>query len=191
MAEPTRLAMPFHGFRFRVEFRADPLPGNVQPAPEPDPPAESGPPASDEPAGSAITPMMCEGAFSEVSGLEATLEPVSISEGGLNWGQHQRVGRVTFSTVILKRGMTATRHLWAWFAHVNRNGMYKHRLNVVITLMDYSATPKDLLSWTLSRALPVKMKLADLNASGQELAIEELHLVHEGITESPIDTRGS
>lgn len=184
MAETTRLTPPFHGFRFRVDFYADPLPGHGQ----------TPPPAGQAPAADGGTPVaMCEGAFSEISGLEATLEPVSISEGGRNWGQHQRVGRVTFSTVILKRGMTSTRHLWAWFAHVNRNAMYKHRLNVVITLMDYSGTvdePRDLLSWTLNRALPVKMKLADLNAAGQELAIEELHLVHEGIAERPVDEQG-
>lgn len=182
-----RVAAPFHGFRFRVDFFADPLPGHAQQ------PAGGQQQAPSSETGTAITPAMCEGAFSEISGLEATLEPVSISEGGRNWGQHQRVGRVTFSTVILKRGMTSTRHLWAWFSHVNRNAMYKHRLNVVITLMDYSGTaedPKDLLSWTLSRALPVKMKLADLNAAGQELAIEELHLVHEGIAERPVDEQG-
>jgi tail tube protein gp19 len=41
-----------------------------------------------------------------------------------------------------------------------------------------------LVEWKLLRAMPVKMKLADLSASSQELAVEELHLVHEGIFET-------
>jgi phage tail-like protein len=36
-------------------------------------------------------------------------------------------------------------------------------------------------TWHLDRALPVKFKSSDLNARGAEIAIEELHLVHEGL----------
>jgi phage tail-like protein len=125
---------------------------------------------------------IARGAFSEVSGLEATMEPVAISEGGRNWGQRQLAGRTTFSTVILKRGISPTRHLWDWFYHVGGRGSYANRLNVVITLQDAAGT--DVLSWTLWRALPVKLKIPDLAAAGQELGIEELHLVFDGLTES-------
>ena len=126
---------------------------------------------------------LCRGAFSEVSGLEATMEQVAISEGGRNWGQPQRVGRTTFSTVILRRGLTTTRHLWSWFSHVAQSGMSGHRLNVTIILRD--AASAEVVRWTLASALPVKMKLADLNATSQEVGVEELHLVHEGLSEEP------
>ncbi len=46
-------------------------------------------------------------AFAEVTGLEATMEPRAIREGGRNWGQHQRAGQVSFATVVFKRGITA------------------------------------------------------------------------------------
>jgi len=158
-----------HAFRFGVVIRDAPLPGR----------SEAGKTTGDKKAG---WKTLCYGGFSEISGLEATMEPVVINEGGLNWGQHQRVGRTTFSTVILRRGMTATRHLWSWFSHVNQTGAYKHRLDVEIRLRDNAG--KDQISWRLERAMPVKLKLADLAAAGQELAIEELHLVHEGIVET-------
>ncbi len=47
-------------------------------------------------------------------------------------------------------------------------------------LADGSDTPR--LVWTLANALPVKFKGADLSASAAQVAIEELHFVHEGLT---------
>src|SRR4051794_9993150 len=70
---------------------------------------------------------ICEGAFSECTGLEATMEPMVIREGGQNFGAAQRTGRVTFGTVILKRGMTTTRHLWNWFNLVTNQEGYAYR----------------------------------------------------------------
>lgn len=157
---------PLHAFNFVVAFNEEPLGDR----------AEGG--SASRPSGSVA---LCHGAFSEVTGLEATVEPFSINEGGRNWGQHHRVGRTTFSTVILKRGVTVNRNLWKWFQALHADGAYKHRLTVTITLR--GADGKGRISWTLQRAMPVKMKLADLSASGADVAVEELHLVHEGLLE--------
>jgi phage tail-like protein len=121
---------------------------------------------------------LCRGEFSEVSGLEATLEPKVIKEGGWNYGAHQRVGPVTFGTVVLKRGITRGAHLWRWFEFVSR-GAYSQRMHVTITLWNHFQEPVG--GWKLLNALPVKFKTADLNARGNEVGIEELHLAHEGI----------
>ena len=96
-----------------------------------------------------------------------------IKEGGRNYGAVQRAGPVTFATVILKRGMTSTRHLWRWFEAVNRNGGYAHRLAVKVTMMNSAG--KSMISWKLEKAMPIKFKAADLNAKGTEVGIEELH----------------
>ena len=53
-----------------------------------------------------------KGAFSEVQGLEITLEPVSIREGGYNRGARQLVGKTTNPPLILKRGLSATVSEW-------------------------------------------------------------------------------
>jgi phage tail-like protein len=37
------------------------------------------------------------------------------------------------------------------------------------------------MTWRLSNALPVKFKGPDLSATASQVAIEELHLVHEGL----------
>jgi phage tail-like protein len=123
---------------------------------------------------------ICSGAFSECTGLEATMEPMLIREGGQNFGAAQRAGRVTFATVILKRGMTTTRHLWNWFNLVTMQEGYAFRLNAEIAVFDFEGNPK--LKWKLARAVPIKFKAADLNALGVNVGIEELHLAHEGLS---------
>lgn len=160
---------PLHVFRFEVEFQEDRLDGASGSQ------GEQGA-RSD---GDGTVPL-CSGAFAQCSGLEATMEQKAINEGGRNYGQAQRAGRVTFATVILRRGMTSTRDLWKWFELVTSGGAYAHRLAATVTMKDNADRP--LLRWRLARALPVKFKSADLDARGSEVAVEELHLVHEGLS---------
>lgn len=157
---PDSSLAPLNVFRFRVDFVEEPLGGA---------------------AGSRPVPV-CSGAFAECTGLEATMEAKAIKEGGRNYGVNQRVGPVTFATVVLKRGMTTTRHLWQWFELVS-NGAYAYRLTATITMLGLDGGP--VLTWQLRRCLPVKFKSADLNARSAEVGIEELHLVHEGLTLAP------
>ena len=41
--------------------------------------------------------------------------------------------------------------------------------------------PEIRLVWRLRNAMPVKFRAGDLNAKGTDIAVEELHLVHEGL----------
>lgn len=147
---------PLRGFRFQVDFKEQML--------------------SNETEGGEV--LLCSGAFAECTGLEATMEPKAIKEGGRNWGAAQRMGHVNFATVVLKRGLTQTDDLWAWFNLVGE-GAYAQRLNVTITMFDQSG--EGIFSWKLLRAMPIKFKAPDLNAKNNEVAIEELHLAHEGL----------
>lgn len=157
MTGETRLELPFPVFRFKVEFKEAPIGDEV------------GGPVN-----------LVDGYFSEVSGLDATMEPKSIQVGGLNYGVVQRPGRVTFATVILRRGVTERRHLWQWFELLNVGAAYKHRLEVTISLKGRGEEP--VLQWVLERAMPVRFKSPDLSAMAEsEVGIEELHLAHEGL----------
>lgn len=157
---PENLMAPLHVFRFAVHFYAD----------------ASDPPAEKEKTRGQV--LLCSGAFSECTGLEATMEPRVIKAGGVNYGAAQRVGRISFATVVLKRGMTVTRDLWTWFQLV-AGGASAVRLTAEVEMQDGNGTP--VVTWRLKRTLPVKFKAADLNARGTEVGIEELHLVHEGL----------
>jgi phage tail-like protein len=156
MADPP-LADPLHVFRFHVAFQEERLHGTNQPIAN-----------------------LCSGAFSQCSGLEASMEPKVIKEGGRNYGTVQRVGPVTFATVVLKRGLTSSRDLWRWFEMTSLQGAYTYRLSATISLR--GRDDKELWRWKLSHALPVKFKSADLDAKSSEVGIEELHISHEGLT---------
>ncbi len=150
---------PLHVFRFQVDFTEVPIvPGGDQ---------------------TSTARILCSGAFSECTGLEATMEPFIIREGGHNYGAVQRAGQVTFATVILKRGMTRTRHLWNWFEAVAKGG-YAYRMDVTVRMLDIEGNPAVI--WKLNRAIPIKFKAADLNAISTGIGIEELHLAHEGLS---------
>lgn len=147
---------PLHVFRFRVEFAQGSISGASK--------------------GSAV--LIGDGAFAEVTGLEATMEPRVIKEGGRNVGNVQRVGPVTFGTVVLKRGLTRGQDLWTTFSTI-AGGAYSVRLDVTITLLDTQG--RDVTYFSLRNALPVKIKMADLNARAAEVGVEELHLACEGV----------
>lgn len=149
---------PIGVFNFHVAFSRDPLEGGSD--------------------GGGSDATLCQGAFSELTGLEATMEPRTIREGGRNWGSVQRPGVVNFATVVLKRGITRSRDLWWWFELLGQGG-YVNRLKAEIEIRDSAGAR--VMGWTLRRALPVKFKAADLNAKGTDVGIEELHIVHEGL----------
>ncbi len=153
---------PLHVFRFQVDFYEESLNGDV---------------GDDAP--------LCGGAFSEVTGLEASMEPKVITEGGRNNGPAQRSGPVTFSTVILKRGLTTMTDLWKWWELVTADNAYSYRLTAAITLSDAAGDLK--LKWLLDRALPIKFKAPDLNSTSGEVGVEELHLAHEGLRMIKLD----
>jgi phage tail-like protein len=158
---PPESMSPFPAFRFEVVFREESLGGQA---------------GSDDIA-------LCRGAFSECSGLEASMEPKEINEGGRNYGVAQRQGRVTFANVVFKRGLTANRDLWSWFALVSR-GASAYRLTATVTVRgpDTAAGAASAeFQWKLLRCLPVKFKVPTLNATATDIAVEELHIAHEGL----------
>lgn len=151
----------FHVFRYRVDFHE----------------------VTEDGADSGGAAPVCSGKFSEVTGLEATMEAHTVAEGGRNWGEIQRAGKTTFATLVLKRGMTEDRGLWTWFEGV-ANGAYAYRLNARLVMIapDQPAhETKGLLRWEFANCMPTKLKAADLSASSAEIGLEELHLAHEGM----------
>lgn len=148
------VASEFIPFRFRVAFYAD----------------EAG------------SQLVCRGSFSEVTGLEATTTVKTLKEGGRNWGDVQLSGPTSFAPVILKRGFTEVGDLWTWFDALTRQANYGVRYTGLIEVFHpsrgFDETPD--FKWWLYQVLPTRFKGPDLSATATQVAIEELHLVHEG-----------
>ncbi|MDJ0621403.1 MAG: phage tail protein [Desulfocapsaceae bacterium] len=128
--------------------------------------------------------LLCSGKFSEVTGFELTMEPKTIQEGGRNWGELQRSGLTKFSPIILKRGVTTINDLWSWFDATTRGSNYGYRLHGEIIVLGNPGKDKaenPVMTWHLENVMATKFKGPDLNATANQVAIEEIHLVHEGL----------
>lgn len=117
---------------------------------------------------------LCNMEFSDMDGLEMSMEPKTVREGGNNTEVTNLVGRVTFGNVTLKRGMTSNLDLWKWFAAATGNANRSLRANGIIQVKDSSGTTR--ARYWLYGCLPTKIKAPALNAKDGGIAIEEMEI---------------
>jgi phage tail-like protein len=138
------------------------------------------------------------GSFSEVSGLDAGIEPEEYREGGFNAAPRVFPSWGKYSKVVLKRGTTPDPALWDWYYQVLRGDKDVLRKNGLIVLTDKGAglsaaaggpTPLGLpvvdklpiAVWYLERGLPERLQGPSLSGTGNEIAVESLEIAHEGL----------
>src|SRR5260370_38092557 len=104
----------------------------------------------------------CDASFSECDGLDMTLEPKTIREGGRNTGPVHLAGAVSYGQLTLKPGMTRGFDLWKWFDKVAGpdGGGFRTTATVIMRASDLS----DEAVFKLRGCLPVKLKASALNA---------------------------
>ena len=129
---------------------------------------------------SGMSGRLASAAFSECDGLEMSVEPKTIREGGRNSGPVHLAGPVSYGQLTLKRGMTANVDLWRWFERVNArgNGGVRGTIEVVMLAADAST---EQLRFRLGGCLPVKLKAASLNARDGQIAVEEMQVAYESL----------
>jgi phage tail-like protein len=121
-------------------------------------------------------------AFSEVSGLDSENTPIEYREGSDPTNAVRKIpGVEKYSNVVLKRGITGTLVLWQWRQQVRDSSSvsppYKE---VTIKLLNETHDRgKPAMVFKLRRAWPTKLTGPSLNAKGNDVAIEQLDLVHE------------
>lgn len=69
--------------------------------------------------------------FTECSGLQVKRDVLELKEGGLNHYVHKLPGRVEYTNITLKRGLSMSRALWDWFS-VGMHDFNVQRLNFSI-----------------------------------------------------------
>jgi phage tail-like protein len=129
------------------------------------------------PAG--VTNPVCNAAFAECDGLEMTMEPKAVREGGNNQEQIHLIGPVSYGQLTLKRGMTANLHLWNWFVAAGQTGL-RSTAQGQVTLWDTAGNPS--ITFILKDCLPVKLRGPSLNAKDGQIAIEEMQLVYSSLS---------
>ncbi len=116
--------------------------------------------------------------FRECSGLDSTTDPISSREGNEGLTTRQLPGLVKFSHITLKWGISDDKELWEWRQQAASGNV--QRKNGSIVLLDDTATEK--ARWNFREGWPTKWTGPSFNATGTEVAIETLEIVHEGLT---------
>lgn len=117
------------------------------------------------------------GGFTECTGLDATLTVEDYNAGGVNDRVLKFPTRMTFSNIVLKRGIGFNEDLWNWH-YDYASGRGKRRDGLIIL---HSATQQPLKVWSFRRGLPLKWSGPTLNATSSAVAIETIEIAHEGI----------
>ncbi len=118
--------------------------------------------------------------FQEVSGLDVQSEEIKYRHGDNPvFSPIKMPGLKKYGNVTMKKGIfKADNKFWAWFNEIKMNTI--KRVPVTISLLDEAGKPT--MVWTLANAWPTKITGTDLKAEGNEVAVETIEIVHEGLT---------
>jgi phage tail-like protein len=117
--------------------------------------------------------------FSEVIIDPTTTEAIDYREGTDPPHVRKLSGLTKFGNVTLKRGLTDSLDLYNWYKQVATGQLSSRRRKVVIVIAD--ETGADRARFVVSEAWPAKYEPSELNATRNEVFIETLELVNEGI----------
>ena len=149
--------------------------------------------------------------FTSVSGLAVSTESIPYREGGYNTTVHQIPGQSTFSPVTLQRGVQiGSNQHWNWMRMLFQtvtgtnlvNSSASFRSDVIIKVLDHpvpyangdleygvalgeteqASDDRIVAEFRLYNAWPTSIAYSDLNAGDNALMVEQMTLVHEGMT---------
>lgn len=118
--------------------------------------------------------------FTEVSGLDVETEVIEYRQGASpDYSKIKMPGMQKFSNITLKRGtFKSDNEYYEWWNSIQLNDVI--RRDITISLLDETHSP--VVVWKIRNAWPSKLTSTDLKADGNEVAIESMELVHEGLS---------
>lgn len=130
--------------------------------------------------------------FTEVSGLDFETEVIEYREGNSKrYNKTKQPGMTKFANITLKRGTFEGDYdffkNWRdtyYFQEGNKTGS-KYRRTVTIKLLNENH--EAMVTWRVLNAWPSKVQSTDLKADANEVAIETMELVHEGLEIMNVD----
>ncbi|MBR5696820.1 MAG: phage tail protein [Paludibacteraceae bacterium] len=115
-------------------------------------------------------------AFSEVSGISASLQTEEVVEGGNNSFTYRLPKPAKYDNLVLKRALSTTPSLLVMWANEAIYNFNFHPCTVVVTLLNEKHIPVKV--WAFNNAYPVKLEVSALGADKSELVIESLELAY-------------
>jgi len=118
--------------------------------------------------------------FTEVSGLDVETEVIEYRQGASpEYSKIKMPGMQKYANITLKRGsFKSDNEYFKWWNTVKLNTI--ERRDITIMLLNEEHDP--VITWKVKNAWPTKIQPTDLKADGNEVAIESMELVHEGLS---------
>jgi phage tail-like protein len=123
------------------------------------------------------------GRFEKVSGLEFTIDSEEVTEGGENGFVHKLPGRMRWPNIVMSRGVTQSDLFFDWAREGSGEkfeafGNELDRFTVAITMTNRLG--KELRTWELEGAFPVRWTGPSFSASDESPLTEEIEIAHHG-----------
>jgi phage tail-like protein len=118
-----------------------------------------------------------EAHFSEVTGFDITSDVIDYREGDEATHVRKLPGLTKYGNVTLKRGVTDSMDIYNWHKDIVAGKI--RRESVAVIVLDEVGDPK--ARFNIEKAWPSKYDPMDLNAKGNDVSIETLELVNEGV----------
>ncbi len=116
--------------------------------------------------------------FTECTGLGTETDAIDYREGNEDIRQRKLPGLKKSGNVTLKRGVTVAQDFFEWRKSVMDGDI--DRRDISIILLDEKRNEQ--VRYNLAAAWPVKWTGPELKAGANEVAVESIELVHEGVS---------
>ncbi|MBE9050737.1 phage tail protein [Nostocales cyanobacterium LEGE 11386] len=136
-----------------------------------------------------------DGYFMECQGFKTTQQVIEISEvTPQTWGKAGNAsgrivrtkipGSVTYSNLVLRRGLTISMTMWNWLANVQEGNWGEQRRDGSLVIYNQAAEEKFRLEF--KNAWPNSYTISDVQAAGSDHEIEEIEVVVEELKRVPV-----
>jgi phage tail-like protein len=118
--------------------------------------------------------------FSEVTGYDQTSDVIEYREGDEIATARKLPGLAKWGEVNLKYGLTDSKELWNWRQEIINGKVTRKNVSVVV----FDGEGNEKVRWRFTRAWPSKMAPSATNAKGNDVAVMQLTLSHEGMVQA-------
>jgi len=117
--------------------------------------------------------------FSEVTVPDSSTDVIEYREGTFPTHTRKIPGLTKYSNIVLKWGTTDSKALHDWYQQIVDGKISEARKNISVIAFDERG--EEAARWNFVEAWPTKYDPADMNAKGNDIAIETLEVAHEGM----------
>jgi len=122
------------------------------------------------------------GFFTQVGGIGSETEVIQHKVVNDKTGETltmQVPGRLTWTPVTLKRGVTSSMDIWDWRQKVVEGKVEEARTNC--SIVAYNQENTEIARWNFENAWPSKVVGPEMDAGSTNYMIEDVTIVHEGV----------